>query len=176
MKVVQSRKWSLVTYLCPDEIAKVFADKVDKVRAYAYCTHDKDEGKEQHTHVIVWLNTPYAASTIKNWFRGEDIKGQLANTLAEPCKDIAAMFRYLTHQDNPEKYQYSPDDVICSDPSSFEDDVQTDDTWTAVEDLLNGVPLKEVARRYGRDFIYHYSHIRQLVADIRLETDNVQEG
>lgn len=175
MKVVQSRKWSLVTYLCPDEIAKVFADKVDKVRSYAYCTHDKDEGKEQHTHVIVWLNTPYAASTIKNWFRGEDIKGQLANTLAEPCKDVAAMFRYLTHQDNPEKYQYSPDDVICSDPSSFEDDVQTDDTWTAVEDLLNGVPLKEVARRYGRDFIHHYSHIRQLVADIRLETDNMQE-
>lgn len=85
------------------------------------------------------------------------------------------MFRYLTHQDNPEKYQYSPDDVICSDPSSFEDDVQTDDTWTAVEDLLNGVPLKEVARRYGRDFIYHYSHIRQLVSDIRFENDNVQE-
>lgn len=169
MKNTQSRKWSLVTYLRPQDIAAVFGDKADKVRAYAYCTHDKDEGKEPHTHVVVWLNTPYAASTIKNWFRGADSKGELANTLAEPCKDIAAMYRYLIHEDNPEKYQYDPESRICSDPSCFEDDVQTDDTWVAVEDLLNGVPLREVARRYGRDFIYHYSHIRQLVADIRQE-------
>lgn len=169
MKNVQSRKWSIMTYLRPTDIAKVFDDKCDKVRAYAYCTHDKDENTEPHTHVIVWLNTPYPSSSIKNWFRGEDVKGELANTLAEPCKDIAAMFRYLTHKDNPDKYQYGDDDVICSDPSMFEDDVQTDDTWTAVDDLLNGVPLKEVARRYGRDFIYHYSHIRQLVNDIRME-------
>ena len=167
MKNTQTRKWSLVTYLCPADIAAVFADKSDKVRAYAYCTHYKDEGKEPHTHIVVWLNTPFSASTIKNWFRGCDSKGELANTLAEPCKDIVAMYRYLIHEDNPEKYQYDPEDRICSVPSCFEDDVQTDDTWTAVEDLLNGVPLAEVARRYGRDFIYHYSHIRQLVADIK---------
>lgn len=168
MKNVQSRKWTLVTYLRPSELPRIFADKADKVRAYAYCTHDKDD-KEPHTHIVVWLHTPYAASTIKNWFRGADDKGELANTLAEPCKDIVSMFRYLTHKDNPEKYQYPDDAVVCSDPSAFEDDVQTDDTWTAVEDLLNGVPLREVARRYGRDFIYHYSHIRMLVADIRQE-------
>lgn len=169
MKVVQSRKWALVTYLKPDEIARVFADKSDKVRAYAYATHDKDKDKEPHTHIIVWLLTPYAASTIKNWFRGEDSKGELANTLAEPCADIVAMFRYLTHKDNPEKYQYCDDIVVCSDPSCFADDVQTDETWTAVKDLLDGVPLAVVAQRYGRDFIYHYSHIRQLVNDIKAE-------
>lgn len=174
MKSTQSRKWSLVTYLPPAELAQVFGDKADKVRAYAYATHDKDTNKdgsrkEPHTHVIVWLNTPYAPSTIKNWFRGYDDKGELVNTLAEPCKDISAMYRYLTHKDNPDKYQYDDDVVICSDPSMFEDDVQTCDTWTAVDDLLNGVPLREVARRYGRDFIYHYSHIRQLVQDIKQE-------
>lgn len=169
LKVVQSRKWSLVTYLPLCEIAKVFADKYDKLRAYAYMYHDKDDGKEPHTHVIIWTNTPYAGSTIKNWFRGVDAKGELANTLAEPCKDINSMYRYLIHEDNPDKYQYDPEDRICSDPSQFEDDVQTDDVWTAVDDLLNGVPLREVARRYGRDFIYHYSHIRTLVSDILQE-------
>lgn len=168
MAIVQSRKWSLVSYLNPQDIAGVFADKADKVRAYAYCTHDKDEGKELHTHIVVWLNTPYSSSTIKNWFRGCDVKGELANTLAEPCKDITSMYRYLVHEDNPDKYQYDSESRICSDPSLFEEDVQTDDTLTAVEDLLNGTPLAEVARRYGRDFIYHYSHIRQLVADIKV--------
>lgn len=169
MNSIRSRKWSLVTYLRPSDIASVFADKFDKVRAYAYCTHDKDEGKETHTHIVVWLNTPYSSSTIKNWFRGADSKGELANTLAEPCKDIVSMYRYLIHADNPEKYQYDSEDRICSDPSCFEEDVQSDDVFNAVEDLLNGIPLREVAKRYGRDFIYHYSHIRTLITDIKSE-------
>lgn len=169
----QDRKWSLVTYLPPEEIAKVFADKADKVRAYAYCTHDKDEGKEKHTHVVVWLNTPYFKSTITNWFRGADEKGELANTLAQPCKDITAMYRYLIHEDNPDKYQYDAESRICSDPSCFEEDVQTDDVWIAVDDILSGMPLRDVAKRYGRDFIYHYSHIRTLVNDI-LEQEGVR--
>lgn len=168
MSKEQCRKFAISTYLRPEELPQVFADKSKQIRAYAYCTHDKDDN-ETHTHVILWLSFPYPISTIRNWFRGCDLKGELANTLVEPCRDIVAMYRYLTHKDNPDKYQYPDDAVICSDPSCFEDDVQTDDTWTAVEDLINGVPLREVARRYGRDFIYHYSHIRQLVADIKAE-------
>ena len=165
--VTQSRKWSLVTYLRPDLIAKVFSEKVVQVRAYAYCTHNKDEGKEPHTHVVVWLNSSYSAASIKNWFRGVDEKDELANTLAQPCKDMPSAFRYLTHKDNPDKYQYSDNDVICSDPSLFDETEQIDDTFAAVQDLLDGMPLADVAKRYGRDFIYHYSHIRQLVADIK---------
>lgn len=170
----QSRKWSLVTYLSPSQIAELLSIHGDKIRAYAYATHDKDVNedgtvKESHTHIILWLNKPNTATTVRNWFRAHDANGVPVNTLAQPCADIVSMYRYLTHKDNLEKVQYSDDILFCSDPSCFEEDVQTDSVYSAVEDLLNGIPLREVARRYGRDFIYHYSHIRTLVNDILAE-------
>lgn len=175
-KPKQARKFAIVTYLDPSLIDKALQAHAEQIREFAYMVHDQDRNEDgtpqiQHTHLLLWLNVPYLESSIKNWFRGNDITGNPANTLTQICRDHVSYYRYLTHADNPEKHQYDPHDIVCTNPAAFEDgDQPTEDTsWMALSDILDGVPLREVARRYGRDFIYHYGHIDQLIKAIRAE-------
>lgn len=165
-KPSQYRKFSLVTYLNLDALQSVLSARCNQIKGYAYCVHDKDEGKEKHTHVVLALYNGATLNQVKNWFKGCDDKGQLANTLIEPCHDLEASFRYLIHADSPEKFQYDEDSRICTDESMFTSGQKDDYTLDALNDILSGVPLREIAMRYGRDFIYHYSHFRTLVQDI----------
>lgn len=96
---------------------------------------------------------------------------QSINTFCEPCTDLTAYYRYFTHADNPEKFQYNENLIYCNDPTEFksEDNSCEDKAFIALDLLLNGVSKYEIAKRLGRDFIYHYSHIMQLYEDIQEE-------
>lgn len=52
-----------------------------------------------------------------------------------------------------------------------------DSTYYVVEDMLKGVSLMELLKKYGRDFLYHYSSYLQFVGDLRKEKfDNITSG
>lgn len=173
----QSRQWALVTYVTETVIQNVLNVKSCMIRHYAYILHDKD-GVEPHYHVVLQLYSPVAQSTIINWFRSVDSDGQPINTLAEPATAIDSLYNYLTHSDDVSvaagKHFYDASLISCDDPSQFAPAVTSQDSAAmALSDLLEGrLSLRDCALKFGRDFIYHYSSYRQLLADIRYEEES----
>ena len=173
----RSRKFSCVTYLSENQLVQCLNNAGDMIRGFAYCYHDKDindDGtpKEPHTHFILWLYNQRTVKSIKNWFSGyKDEKGQPINTLVQVCHDIRSATEYLWHANDPDKYQYSKDSVVYSDPALFEfPDTQTEDiSILALDDLLSGVSVYDCAKKYGRDFIYHFVHISSVYFAVKGE-------
>lgn len=174
-KKIQFYNFSLTTYCDEEFVLKTLEFHTNQIKAFAYCVHDHDlddngEPKETHIHLLLLLNYPYPPSTVCNWFNKTDTEGKKINTLWQQLVYPTLMYRYLIHLDNPEKYQYDPALRICSETKYFIDETSNGDvSQLALFDLLDGVPLREVAKRYGRDFIYHYGHIKQIYNDIKLE-------
>lgn len=169
------RKFSCVTYLSEMQLQECLQRAGDMIRGYAYCHHDKDVNddgtpKEPHTHLVLWLYEPRSINSLRGWFdRGfRDDKGEKINTLIQPCHDIKAAAEYLIHKNDPDKYQYLPESVVYSDPELFEspETQKEDNAILALDDLLSGMSLRQCSLKYGRDFMFHYGHIRQLWLDI----------
>lgn len=174
------RNFSLVTYLDPQQIDSVLLKHDRQVKAYAYIIHDKCN-KEIHTHLLICLINNTTCNAIQNWFAGfEDNKGLQINTLVQPMHDLYSSYKYLTHETEQAihegKYLYNSDDIKSNNLSYFTDISKQDiDNLTlAIDDLLAGVPLDEVRKKYGRDFIMHYGHIKMLFNDIQKQTGGVQ--
>lgn len=173
-KRVQSRNFSCVSYLTLEQIHDVFSRKANQIKHYAYILHDMDKEtdgtpKQAHYHIIVCLQNNVNLTTFQNWFKGYfDNDGKSVNTLVQIAGSVSVCYRYLTHKDDPDKYQYNDCLVTSTNPSFFEDEIQceSDPVWGYVEMILSGKSLREVAQIGGRDFIYHYSAIRVLVDDI----------
>lgn len=74
--------------------------------------HDKDinptgEVKKEHYHVMLLFDGP---TTYNNVLKiTELVKG----TIPKRVLSVVGMYRYFTHTDNPEKYKYSSDDILC---------------------------------------------------------------
>lgn len=105
---MRSRRWALVV----NESAKCYDTLLDlllnlKNLSYAVILHDKDiteegEPKKPHYHVILDYNNPHEFSAISNKFEGAHI---------ENIKSFENAIQYLTHKNNPEKYQYRFEDI-----------------------------------------------------------------
>lgn len=174
------RNFSLVTYLEPQQIESVILKHDRQVKAYAYITHDKCN-KEIHNHLLLSLINNTTCTAILNWFAGfEDSKGLQINTLVQPMHDIIGSYKYLTHETEQAreegKYVYSKDNIKGNNLSYFTDSSKQDiDNLTlAIDDLLAGIPLDEVRKKYGRDFIMHYGHIKMLFNDIQKQCGGMQ--
>lgn len=174
------RNFSLVTYLNPQQIESVLLKHDRQVKSYAYITHDKCN-KEVHTHLLICLINNTTCNAIQNWFAGfDDEKGLQINTLVQPMHDLYSSYIYLTHETEQAreegKYVYSKDNIKGNNLSYFTDSSKQDiDNLTlAIDDLLAGIPLDEVTKKYGRDFIIHYGHIKMLFNDIQKQMGGVQ--
>lgn len=80
-------------------------------------THDKDTDednnpKEPHTHIVIIYKTPRKLSTIANLL-------QVPANFIEVVKNKQGILRYLTHQDDKEKYQYDASAVITNAKMSY---------------------------------------------------------
>lgn len=97
------------------------------------------------------------------------------NTLDEICENNIVAQRYLLHLDNP-KAQYDLSEVTSYNvnlDNIF--DVGTFGTaWEvdALSMLVSGVDKFEIAKKYGRDFIYHYLQFKALANDINYDCYN----
>lgn len=75
-------------------------------------THNKDQTEQgelidPHTHFILEYETPRKLSTVGNLLN-------VATNFIELGQSKKALLRYLTHKDDPEKFQYSDDEVITN--------------------------------------------------------------
>lgn len=75
--------------------------------------HDKDllednsgKTKKPHYHIIVCYGNPTTFNNVKS------LTDKLNAPIPQPLEQIRGYYRYLTHKDNADKYQYSEDDII----------------------------------------------------------------
>lgn len=144
---LRSRQWFLMTYSSPDE----FKPLLDVCLHYAYIFHDKEDS-EPHYHIACVFKNARALSGLISLINSTQ------NTFGEVVKvSLTAVFDYLTHKNDENKFQYSEELIVFDDLSFWKnctDDVNTTDSL--IDDILSGLPLRSLAHRYGRDFMKNW--------------------
>ena len=155
----RARDWSLITYLPEETFLPILENNIQK---YAYILHDKD-GVKPHWHIVTYTTNPRARNGIKELFPAEQ------TTLIERIKvSRKKVFEYLTHKNEKDKHQYTAEEVKTNDAEFWEkDEAENKSTDSLIDDIIAGVPFRELARRYGRDYIKNYTtynHFASMVA------------
>lgn len=111
-KDVRSRSWAMVVY--PESAPKNWREMLDNTRiAWVESPlHDKDVNpdgtiKKPHWHVILMYGGKKSYSQVL------EITEMLHVPIPQKIQNIKGAVRYLVHTDNPEKYQYNREDIIC---------------------------------------------------------------
>lgn len=175
------RCFSLISYLSEEQINEVIENHTNHLKAFAYIYHDLDlteDGcfKQAHFHILLATYNAYSLETVRRWFLGfKDTENKEINTFCERVLDKTHAYMYLTHSTekaiNDGKHQYSVDDIHSCNSQYFLDNSSSDDNiLLALNEMLDGVPLVEISKKYGRDFILHYGHIKTLFNDIQNQT------
>ena len=109
---VKKRNWTFLVY--PESAP---ADWVSKLQATGLPVaisplHDKDinpdgEPKKAHYHVIVCYSGPTTYNVVLA------LTQSLGQPIPKPLEQVRGMYRYFTHMDNPEKYQYDSTGISC---------------------------------------------------------------
>lgn len=138
-KQTKARVWICELYPDnPDHVAALQSITDDSV--YAYCLHDKDVSadgtiKKAHWHVVFRFNNPRWMLALARYLGIE-------TRFLFPCIDIRARIRYLIHLDNPEKFQYTRDELKSNFPDSeLNDYLANDHDPTEDEDILSLLDL-----------------------------------
>lgn len=110
--MTKKRNWTTLVYL--DSAKEGWIDELQETGLEVAISplHDKDinptgEVKKPHYHVILCFPGP----TTKNMVQ-ELSNNVLSGVMVKPIESIRGMYRYLTHKDNPEKFQYDESDII----------------------------------------------------------------
>lgn len=190
--VPYSRSFTLTTYI-DTEAVNCFVARCPWVQHYALAYHDKDLWtaedekknpkhkagtlKEPHTHILLYTYSAKTSSAIiRNFdrFSREYYKGGTPqNTMCEIPEDVTVLWRYLTHKDDPQKYQYS-DSIRKVDSLDYWQKYEKTDGMNDTrhnfglamfDDMCNGVSTREMILRYGKEYIYHAHHLKGAMLD-----------
>ena len=155
----QEKKYSYITFSVNkeeqfDSIIETLADFQDPPKFYAFIFHDKDkdengELKKRHLHVFV-KSAPLRLSAYSDKF------GIPENMLEIP-RSVYKCARYLIHADQPEKYQYSIDDVVSSNIDYYKQRWFTDKKFTTTEKFNDFMALRS-GRISPLEFIEKYDY------------------
>lgn len=161
-------------------LANFVKDNNSVVDEYAYILHDrdfKDDGtsKEPHFHFLFVLRRSRRLADIQSCMK----KSLQGNVMLQSCHSVSGAYGYLTHENDDSKVHYDESSIVSSADSSFwkadmsstDGGKSCDTIMCAYLDLLNSMPLTDCAKKYGRDFIIHYNHIKSLLLDSGLILD-----
>lgn len=108
---VKKRHWAFVLY--PESAP---ADWIEQLRLSGLLVaisplHDKDidptgEPKKPHHHIILSYSGPTTFNVVKTLTTG------LNQPIPQALESVRGNYRYFTHMDNPDKYQYDSKDII----------------------------------------------------------------
>lgn len=161
----KSRYFALVSYRTDtEELIKILQSKQNtSVRAYALIKHDKDEN-DSHHHIVIRTHSTWTCSQIAKWFMDDSEQ----NTFCQIVRDRTGIVDYLTHENEKDKYHYDKGDIIDGGLSDILPiGESSDDSYEIINKMLDGTPTRELARLYGKDFIYHINHYIAVINSIR---------
>lgn len=111
MSVVQKgRYWAFVAYpeSLPDDWIDILISKGLPFAVSPLHNHDLDPTgipKKAHYHVILCFDGPTTFNNVKS------ITDYLNQPFPLKLESVRGYYRYFTHKDNPDKYQYSESDI-----------------------------------------------------------------
>ena len=113
-KIEKARHWAFVAY--PESVAEDWLEqlKLSGLKCAISPLHDKDEhsdpavgdGKKPHWHVIVSWEGPITQSNAERLS-----VGKINGTIPVRLESVRGYYRYFTHADDPDKYQYEEKDI-----------------------------------------------------------------
>jgi hypothetical protein len=109
-RVVKKRNWAFVVY--PDSAPPNWKEMLQQkgLTCVVSPLHDKDinpddEIKKPHWHVIACYSGPTSFDVVKS------ITDEIIAPPPQALEQIRGYYRYFTHKDNPEKYQYDESEI-----------------------------------------------------------------
>lgn len=107
---VKKRNWTFVLY--PDSAPKDWQEKlkISGLMSAISPLHDKDinptgEKKKAHYHVLLVYSGPTTYNAVAKF------TASLNATIPQALESVRGMYRYFSHKDNPEKYQYNENEI-----------------------------------------------------------------
>lgn len=106
----KKRNWTFVLY--PDSAPSDWMEKLKLSGLMSAISplHDKDvnptgEKKKAHYHVLLVYSGPTTYNAVAKF------TASLNATIPQALESVRGMYRYFTHKDNPEKYQYEESEI-----------------------------------------------------------------
>lgn len=104
--------------------------------------------KKAHTHILLHYPSACLAEGVL-----ESLKGYLDVSYVEPVGSPSAYYRYLSHQDSPDKAQYDSADIIhIGDISASLGETQSD-SWDTARELMEHICSLPTAERTFRSVV-----------------------
>lgn len=107
---LKKRYWTFVLY--PESAPQNWKDILQRTGLEIAISplHDKDKNptgeiKKSHYHIILCYNSPTTGKNVKS------LIDELKQPIPLPIDSVRGLYRYLTHKDNPEKYQYNEKEI-----------------------------------------------------------------
>jgi len=111
-KEIKKRNWWFVLY--PESAPEDWREqlKLSGLQVAVSPLHDKDldpdgKPKKAHYHIILVYGNSTTYNNVKNF-----TNGKLGQTIPQGLEQVRGAYRYLTHKDNPEKYQYDEKEIV----------------------------------------------------------------
>lgn len=148
----RTRNWTMVLY--PDSVPDMWRTILDDyhVAWIESALHDKDVNpdgtqKKPHWHILLMFDS------VQSFEQVEDISDKLNGARPEKVKSVKGLIRYFGHLDNPEKYQYGLDSIICHQGADIGDLLLP--TRTDMLNMLNEIRvfIKDNDIRYYDDLM-----------------------
>lgn len=186
----KSKYISLTTYAQEKDISRILEEKSEQLDYAFYIHHDKDNN-EPHYHIVIGLKTDRTIKDIVGWFKKcIDLTGNTVNTFGESVISCEGITEYLTHSGTGQegKHQYIDTDIKA--PKGSLDDFRKLKTErdisllakakkeekaveceSLIDDIIIGKPLREMAKKYGRDFMKNRKQYCEFASLVVLEEE-----
>lgn len=109
-ETVKKRNWTFVLY--PESAPEDWREKIkiSGLMSAISPLHDKDinptgEAKKAHYHVLLVYSGPTTYNAVAKF------TASLNATIPQALESVRGMYRYFSHKDNPEKYQYDEKEI-----------------------------------------------------------------
>ena len=162
-KDLKKRNWTFVLY--PESAPEGWQEKLKQSGLLVAISplHDKDENptgeaKKAHYHIILVYPGPTTYSAVAK------LTASYNATIPQPIESVRGMYRYFTHLDNPEKYQYSGEEIVTLNGFNIADLVEL--TRSEINELK--ISICHVIRDVG---IVEYADLVDFLVDNGMFTE-----
>lgn len=149
--VVKKRNWAFVCY--PESLPENWLEILQETGSPIAISplHDRDlnadeKEKKAHYHVIICYSGPSSFNVVKR------LTDRLNAPIPIALEQVRGYYRYFTHKDNPEKYQYDEKDIKCLNGFDIRDFVEL----TKNETIKIIIEIRKIIRENG---IVEYSDL-----------------
>lgn len=200
---VTTKFHALTTYVSEDQLKTVIQAKSSQIEHARYIFHYKEDKEPHTHIVIVTSKPRKLSEIRAWFKDLPDTKGEKANTLSEELYSTQDMEEYMLHEDDDSKadeskHQYLAEDikVLQGDTDEYlsletrlqetrrlaeeseerklkQREASADDVEGQLDDIIKGTPLREMARKYGRDYIKNRRAYNEYAAMVVCEETGV---